>query len=174
MLRTTVPNAVALPGGRVFLFDGLLRRAENPDEIAGVLAHELGHIANRDSLRKLIQTGGTSFLFGLFFGDVSGSAAAIFAARSLIDASHSREAETRADTYAIATMGALGRPARPAGDLMQRITGTGKNSTTILSSHPMTAERRARMEREGVKTSGAELLSFGEWRALKNICNKRE
>ena len=43
VLATPVPNAFALPGGRVYLFNGLLAKAENPDEIAGVLAHELGH-----------------------------------------------------------------------------------------------------------------------------------
>jgi Zn-dependent protease with chaperone function len=49
--RRPIPNAFALPGGKVYLFDGLLAKAENPDEIAGVLAHELGHLKHRDGIR---------------------------------------------------------------------------------------------------------------------------
>ena len=65
VLSTPVPNAFALPGGRVYLFHGLLAKAENVDEVAGVLAHELGHLRQRDNLRQLIYNGGTSFLIGL-------------------------------------------------------------------------------------------------------------
>jgi hypothetical protein len=79
VLATPVPNAFALPGGKVYLFNGLLARAQNPDEIAGVLAHELGHLRHRDNTRNLIHNGGTSFLIGLLFGDITGSSALIFA-----------------------------------------------------------------------------------------------
>ena len=74
VLSTPVPNAFALPGGRVYLSDGLLAKAENADEVAGVLAHELGHLRHRDNLRQLIYNGGTSFLIGLLFGDRLGGA----------------------------------------------------------------------------------------------------
>ena len=87
VLDSGIPNAVALPGGRVYLFEGLLRRAREPDEIAGILAHELGHVARRDGMRKLIQTGGSSFLLGLLFGDITGGGTLIFLGRALVDSS---------------------------------------------------------------------------------------
>ena len=93
VLSSSVPNAFALPGGKVYLLDGLLQKARNADEVAGVIAHELGHVHHRDNLRKIIQEGGTSFLVGLLLGDVTGATAVIFAARSVLDASYSREAE---------------------------------------------------------------------------------
>jgi peptidase M48-like protein len=92
VLPTTVPNAFALPGGKVYLLNGLLDKAENVDEIAGVLAHELGHLKHHDNMRGLIYNGGTSFLIGLLFGDVTGSSAVIFASRSVVEASYSRDA----------------------------------------------------------------------------------
>jgi hypothetical protein len=101
VLATPIPNAFALPGGKVYLFDGLLAKADNPDEIAGVLAHELGHVRHRDATRNLIYNGGTSFLIGLLFGDITGSGALIFTSRSLVTASYSREAEQNADTFSI-------------------------------------------------------------------------
>ncbi len=50
-------------------------------------------------MRRLIQTGGTSFLIGLLFGDVFGASAVIFATRTLLDASYSRESEQQADAF---------------------------------------------------------------------------
>ena len=173
VLATPVPNAFALPGGKVYLFDGLLAKAENPDEVAGVLAHELGHLRHRDSMRELIHNGGTSFLIGLLFGDVTGSGALIFASRSLVTSSYSRDAETNADTFAIETMHKLGRPAKPMGELMFRVTGKeGGKGLSLVSSHPLTEDRLARMDKAdaGSRPSGSPLLSATEWQALKGIC----
>lgn len=173
VLATSVPNAFALPGGKVYLFEGLLDKAENPDEIAGVLAHELGHLRHRDSMRELIHNGGTSFLIGLLFGDVTGSGALIFASRSLVTSSYSRDAETSADTFAIDTMHRLGRPAKPMGELMLRVTGKeGGRGGSIISSHPLTEDRLARMSKAdaGSQLNGRPLLSAAEWQALKGIC----
>ncbi|MBR0779408.1 M48 family metallopeptidase [Bradyrhizobium diazoefficiens] len=171
VLPTAVPNAFALPGGKVFLLKGLLDRAQNPDEVAGILAHELGHLKHYDNMRGLIYNGGTSFLIGLLFGDVTGSSAVIFASRSVVEASYSREAETGADTFAIEIMHALGRSPKPAAELMYRITGKeGGSGFTILSSHPLTEDRLARMSREDRPASGPPLLTDKEWQALKGIC----
>jgi Zn-dependent protease with chaperone function len=172
VLTTPVPNAFALPGGKIYLFNGLLARAESPDEIAGVLAHELGHIRHRDSMRNMIYSGGASFLIGLLFGDITGSGALIFASRSLITASYSREAEASADAFSIDVMHNLGRPTKPFGDLLFRITGReGDNSLSILANHPLTEERLKRMREEDRPPSGPPLLTVEEWASLKAICN---
>jgi len=170
VLDTKVPNAFALPGGKVYLFNGLLAKAENPDEIAGVLAHELGHLKHRDNMRGLIYNGGTSFLIGLLFGDVTGSGALVFASRSLITASHSRDAEANADTFAIDVMHKLGRSPKPMGELLFRVTGTEENNLSILASHPLTEDRLKRMTAEDRQPSGPPLLTDREWAALKGIC----
>ncbi|RXG89519.1 M48 family metallopeptidase [Bradyrhizobium zhanjiangense] len=172
VLPSPVPNAFALPGGKVFVLKGLLDKAENPDELAGILAHELGHLKHHDNMRGLIYNGGTSFLIGLLFGDVTGSSAVIFASRSVVEASYSREAETGADTFAIEIMHALGRSPKPAAELMFRITGKegGSGLTNILASHPLTEDRLARMTREDRPASGPPLLTNKEWQSLKGIC----
>nr|WP_249815934.1 M48 family metallopeptidase [Bradyrhizobium sp. 138] len=172
VLPTSVPNAFALPGGKVFVLKGLLDKAESPDELAGILAHELGHLKHHDNMRGLIYNGGTSFLIGLLFGDVTGSSAVIFASRTLVEASYSREAETAADTFAIEVMHKLGRSPKPAFELMFRITGKegGSTLTTILASHPLTEDRLARMTREDRPASGPPLLTDKEWKALKGVC----
>jgi len=171
VVSSKIPNAFALPGGKVYLLEGLLKKAENPDEIAGVLAHELGHVQHRDSLRKIIQTGGTSFLIGLLFGDVTGGSAVLFVGRSLFDASYSRDQERAADDFAIAVMHKLKRSPKPLGEILVRVTGTEKDSAmTLLSSHPLSGDRLELMSKDGGATSGPEILSATEWKALKNIC----
>ncbi len=171
VLPSSVPNAFALPGGRVYLLDGLLQKADSADEIAGVLAHELGHVKHRDIMRKLLQTGGTSFLFGLLFGDVAGAGAVVFVSRSILDASYTREAEHNADAFAIDVMHKLGRSPVPMGQLLVRVVGDKEKALpTILASHPLSADRLAAMRQGDRPARGAELLSAAEWRALKDIC----
>jgi len=170
VLDTPVPNAFALPGGKVYLFNGLLAKAQNPDEIAGVLAHELGHLKHRDNMRGLIYNGGTSFLIGLLFGDVTGSSALIFASRTIVTSSHSREAEEGADTFAIDVMHTLGRSPKPMGELLFRVTGKEGDDFSIMASHPLTEDRLKRMTAEDRPPSGPPLLNDREWAALKGIC----
>jgi predicted Zn-dependent protease len=174
VLSASLPNAFALPGGKVYLMDGLLQKAQSPDEIAGVIAHELGHVQHRDNLRKVIQTGGTSFLIGLLFGDITGGSAVIFASRSILDASYSRDAETDADAFATKAMHKLGRSPRPMGEFLVRVTGgKGKQTATILDSHPLSEDRLARMKQDDRPVTGPEILTAQEWRALKDICKAR-
>ena len=171
VLSSAVPNAFALPGGKVYMFKGLLAKAESADEIAGVLAHELGHLQHRDNMRGLIRTGGTSFLVGLLFGDITGSSALIFASRTLVTSSHSREAEQDADSFSIDVMHKLGRPTRPMGELLVRVTGKEGKGLSIISSHPMSEDRLARMTREDRPATRPPLLTPQEWRSLKSICD---
>ncbi len=169
VLSSNIANAYALPGGKVYLLDGLLQRAKSVDEVAGVMAHELGHAQNRDGLRKIIQTGGSSFLIGLLFGDVSGGGAVLLAARMMVDASYSRDAESRADDFTIKAMHGLGRSPRPMGEFLVRITGGGRIST-VIDSHPLSADRLDRMKEQDRGETGAPILTEQEWQALKAIC----
>ena len=78
---------MALPGGHVYVDDGLIAIAQTPDELAGVLAHEIGHVAHRDGTRTVLQTAGLSFLFGMMLGDFVGGGAVVIAARTVLKSS---------------------------------------------------------------------------------------
>jgi len=170
VLESRIPNAVALPGGRIYLFSGLLDRADSADEIAGVLAHEIGHVANRDGLRKLIHAGGASYLLGLLFGDVSGGATVVLVSQLLVESAYSREAEATADAFASRTMLALGRSPKPLGLLLKRIEGNERKLPAFLSTHPVTDQRLKAFEQEVPVHTGEPILKEEEWRALKEIC----
>jgi Zn-dependent protease with chaperone function len=174
VLSTSIPNALALPGGKVILFSGLLSKAKSPDEIAGVLAHELGHLKHRDNMRNLIHDSGTSFLVGLLFGDVTGAGALVFASRTLVTSSYSRDVERSADTFAMDVMQKLGRSPKPMGELLFRVTGKqGDSELTILASHPLTEDRLKRMSEADRPPTGAPLLTPSEWTALQAICGTK-
>ena len=171
VISNEIANAIALPGGKIYVFEGLLTKAENVDELAGVLAHELGHVKSRDGLRNMIYNGGTSFLIGLLFGDVTGSSAIIFASREMFQASHSREAERSADQMTIDVMRKLGRSPKPMGEFLLRVTGKEKGKgLALISSHPLSEDRLARMSQQDAAPSAPPLLTAEEWAALKKIC----
>ena len=171
-ISSSVRNAVALPGGRVYIFAGLLGAARGPDELAGVIAHELGHVQSRDSLRKLLQTGGSSFLLGLLFGDVAGGGAVILAARVLIDTRYSREAKASADAFAADVMLALGRSPRPLGEFLSRLDPSDNESLGFVSTHPVSTERMKMLAERDPPESGPPLLDAEHWQALLAICDR--
>jgi Zn-dependent protease with chaperone function len=176
VIRRPEANAIALPGGRVYVFQGLVAKANNPDELAGAIAHEMGHVAQRDGVRVLMQAAGLSFLFGMLIGDFSGGGVAVMAMRTVLQSSYSRETEAAADGYGAALLGRLGRDPRALGAILVRIAGTPGPMAKILLDHPEAQERAAAIEalagpragsRDGADTP---LLDAAEWAALKRIC----
>ncbi len=91
-------NAVALPGGHIIVFQGLLNIAESPEELAGVLAHEIQHVLLRHSTRGIIRSLTSSILLTLMVGDMNGSMEmALNLAGELDGLRHSRNMERQAD-----------------------------------------------------------------------------
>ena len=68
-------------------------RRETPDELAGVIAHEIGHVAHRDGTRSVLQAAGLSFLFGMLLGDFIGGGVVVIAAQTVVQSAYSREVE---------------------------------------------------------------------------------
>jgi Zn-dependent protease with chaperone function len=169
VLRKPEANAFAVPGGHIYVFDGLIRKAENADELAGVIAHEMGHVAYRDSTRSVMQAAGLSFLFGMVLGDFVGGGAVVMASRALLNSSYSRMVERRADAYAGDLMTKVGGDPRALGAVLVRIEGTNHPGPKLLLDHPDTRDRLAAINTiHPVKTNP--LLSASEWAALKRIC----
>jgi Zn-dependent protease with chaperone function len=173
VLPSPIPNAFALPGGRIYVLDGLLRRAESADELAGVLAHEMGHVAHRDGLRNVLRAGGSSALLGLLFGDVTGAGTVVLLGRMLVDTANSRHVETEADAFAARLMHALRRPAKPMGAFLVRLSrSSGPTLIPFLASHPVGADRLAALAAGDTPDNGPPLLTDEEWRSLKSVCKR--
>lgn len=172
-------NAFAVPGGHIVLFRGLLKEATSPEEVAGVLAHEMGHVVHRDPTRLTLQSAGTVGILGLLVGDFSGGAAVLVLTERLVTASYTQEAEAEADRFALETLGDAGLPSAPLGDFFARFARREGDVPEFLShllSHP-NLEKRADGARDGSRVDVAdfrEALSQSEWSDLRAICEEHE
>jgi Zn-dependent protease with chaperone function len=170
VVRRAEPNAIALPGGHIYVDDGLIAKAQTPDEFAGVLAHEMGHVAHRDGTRTVLQTAGLSFLFGMMLGDFVGGGAVVIAARTVLKSSYSRRAETAADAYSVQLMQKAGGDPHALGDILARIVEDKDQGMRLLLDHPETKDRIAAIDAVAVPGQTTPLLDAADWSALQQIC----
>jgi Zn-dependent protease with chaperone function len=170
VVRRDEANAIALPGGQVYVFRGLIAKADNADEVAGVIAHEIGHVAHLDGTKSVLQAGGLSLLFGMLLGDFVGGGAVVIAARTVLQSSYSREVEAAADRYGAELMNKAGGNARALATMLDKIGGATEPGMKILLDHPETKARVAAINKIASARPTSPFLEAGEWAALKRIC----
>lgn len=168
-------NAFAAPGGQIVILRGLLDEASHPDQVAGVLAHEIGHVENRDVTRNALRTAGSAGLLSMLIGDATGGALLTIVGDHLVNASYTREAEAEADDFALAL---LEESLIDAGglasffDVVERKM-EGIEIPQLLASHPATPGRAERARAVAEKqTDRVPSLTSEEFEALKRICDK--
>lgn len=170
-------NAVAMPGGKVILFDGLVKQAKSPDEVAGVLAHEIGHVRKKHVMQALLRQAGLTIVLGGMDG--SGGATV----NNLLSMSYSRESENEADAHSIAVLNRANiSPVATADffDQLAQLDGSGdernKGAATVnsyLGSHPLSGDRKKAFEKSLVKGKAYKpALSPTEWVELKTMCTQ--
>jgi Zn-dependent protease with chaperone function len=142
-------NAFALPSGIVIITDRMVELAQNDQEIAGVLAHEVGHLTRRHALRHLLQNSATVLLVASLTGDVA-SVSSLAAAMPtiLIDAKYSRDFEREADAAAVGYLKQKGIPVRCYAEILARLAtdhykepSTAPHLGEIFDNHPVMLER---------------------------------
>ena len=150
-------NAIALPAGIVIITDDLVELAKQDDEIAAILAHELGHVRGRHILRHVLQSSVAGLVVATLTGDlVSITSLAATLPTVLVDASFSREFEREADDAALAWMKSTGVPPRRYAEVLGRLqaqldvrhgkkAGGSHPARNYLSTHPDTGERIRRI-----------------------------
>jgi predicted Zn-dependent protease len=174
VVHNDIPNAFALPGGHVYYFSALLENTNSPDEFAGVLAHEIGHVVRRHAMQQLLATAGTGMLIGFILGDMTGISVAAGLGSALIDTRFSRAAETEADLYSSSVATRLAFDPAGLPDLLDRVAADDDFTAALalLSTHPLTSERRAVLQRLAVDRSGLEPpFTAAEWQAIKAMCS---
>ena len=140
-------NALALPSGIIVMTDELVGKARNDQEVLGVLAHELGHVRYRHTMRRLLESSATALIIAAVTGDVASATALAAAAPTvLLQLKYSRDSEREADLYAIDMMRKAGIDPRHLTALLGRIEPPRRVRRVVpnfLSSHPSTEEREA-------------------------------
>lgn len=169
-------NAVALPGGNVILFDGLVKQARSPDEVAGVLAHEIGHVREKHVMQALLRQMGLAVVLG----GIDGNSGALV--NNMLSMSYSRESEAEADASSMKALG--GANISPIGtasffDRLSEMDGSAGSSTSdngiagYMSSHPLSRSRKEAFEKSIVKGKNYKpALTQTEWTELKTMCTQ--
>ncbi|MEQ1904833.1 MAG: M48 family metallopeptidase [Pirellulaceae bacterium] len=144
-------NAFALPGGQIFITEALYERLTHPGQLAGVLAHEIGHVLERHSAQQMAQGqlfAGISSAAGVAAGDVSGEKAARMVT-GLVGMRYGRHHELESDRWGVELMVLAGYdPVHllELMDILESFSGGGRQPE-FLSTHPLPANRKDYIER---------------------------
>ena len=172
--QASAVNAVALPGGHIVVYTGLLDKVASENELAFVLGHEMGHYAYRDHLRGM----GRAFVFitisALLFGTDSNISKMLAHGLNITEMSFSRKQETRADEFALETLNCDYGHVAGAADFFEKIPkeqDPGKFGH-YFASHPESHKRISHLE-DIIRSRGfklAERTPLPEnWRQSKNL-----
>jgi len=147
------PNAFALPGGHIIVRTGLLKLADQPEDVLGVIAHEVAHVTEKHGFRKEVSSAGPFLIFEVFLGG-RGGAVSVLAGGSalLVSQSFSQEYEMEADDVGWQYLVAANIDPRGMIDMFRKFKADEAkqkirlNVPQAFSSHPALEKRIARLE----------------------------
>lgn len=164
-------NAFALPGGQVVVYTGLLRATNKPEQLAGVLAHEMAHVYERHGMRRIAQSIGVIGAVQLLFGDVSGIAAVAVQVLQLstINA-YSRDQEREADRDGVLIVAHADVDPYALADffeLLRKRESSLSGTLSWLGTHPDLAERIATVRKLAAQQHVKHARGFAlDWQAV--------
>jgi predicted Zn-dependent protease len=163
-----VLNAFAAPGGHVVIFKPIIDNAESPNEVAGVLAHEMGHVVEDHPAKGVVEALGYG-VFGLLTFGVTDDAPQI--ARSLLTNHYSRADELDADQVGVDMLNTAGIDSRGLISFFDKLKKAGADmpgALEFLSTHPSGDTRADKLD--GDIREGEPALTDAQWKALRGIC----
>ncbi len=145
------PNAFTIPGGKIYVHTGLINFAQSDDELAGVIAHEIGHAYQRHPAKGLLRQYGVDALTQLLFRGNQNQlqAVAVQIAQGGILNYYGRQEEFEADEagfYILQRSGMRTDGLRTFFTRLQSLERQGGSRFAFLSTHPPTPERIARLQ----------------------------
>lgn len=154
ILDSSEANAFSAPGGIIFLTRGIVDMAENEDELAAILAHEIQHVAAKDPL-KAIKSQRMKALGTFAAGEAIGSGNQVFSifqdsildiSGTLLQKGYSRGQEKNADLQALELLAATGYDPHALLAMLQKVKAVEKKKAKAFSAHPSAAKRIAYVE----------------------------
>src|SRR5258706_4511787 len=165
-------NAFALPDKQIEIYSGLIKYSKGLEEVAGVLAHELGHIEKNHVMKKLVKELGIAMIVTLA-GNNSGFEIVKDAARTLSSSAFDRKQEKEADDFAFDTLIKANIDPENLANFLFRLSKESNNvpeELVWISTHPDTKERAAEIlkKKKGMKINQAPMIksSWADVQAL--------
>jgi predicted Zn-dependent protease len=150
-------NAFAAPGGRMAVFDELIAMTESPEELAGVMAHEIEHVERRHSTRALFRDMTVNAIQAAVTGDLASGVFAMDGAATLATLAHHRDEELEADAEGLTLMRAAQIDPRGMVTMFEKfakLEGDMPSGVSYLSTHPATKDRIERLKKLIEETPG--------------------
>lgn len=176
IVNSPIPNAFALPGGQVMTTRGLIEAtAGDPEAFFAVMAHELGHVKARDSLKAIYRNAGAGVVLDIVTGGSGAAQQAVIIAGQLNQLRHTRKQEAAADEAAYEILLASNLDPAALARAFDLILGALPDDGADVempawaSSHPNTAER---MEKAKARAApgGPPPISGAGWAAIAKTC----
>jgi Zn-dependent protease with chaperone function len=178
ILRTATINATAFPGGILHFHHGLIAYMESPEELAGVMAHELGHIVHRHGLRGYLHDVGLTFLVAMALGDVFTATGVFVATHGDLSRRNTRAQEHQADVHEVQLLNKLGADTHASANFWDRLVRLEKEAARgprrfplLSETHPGHAERAAYIRSAPKVANPKPLLTKEEWQTLREVCS---
>ena len=169
VVKSDVVNAFALPGGYIVVFTGLMKKAENAEEVAGVLAHELNHVLQRHGLERIVKQLGFVAVVSIVLGNPSGLGGVMKQLGvELMTLKFGRAQETEADVTGLQLL--YQAKINPEGMItfFQRLAEKDEGRVEWLSTHPMSSGRAERLKTELAAMPKPTLEPFSfEWAKIR-------
>ncbi len=141
-------NAFAFPGGTIVITDGMVKAANSAEEVLAVLAHEIGHVELRHTMRSLLQNSAVAVVAATVTSDAASLSVAIAGLPVLMaQTKYSREFEAAADEFAFTLLKRKGYSPLAFASLMERLAikhEQDERAFVYVSTHPVTEERMKR------------------------------
>jgi beta-barrel assembly-enhancing protease len=171
--QSKIANAFALPGRHIVLLSGLVKQAKSPEEVAGVLAHEMGHGIERDPEALFVRGGGMQVLIEFLTGQ-SGSQTPLTAGALLLQLRYSREAEHAADSHAIEILRNAKISSQPTAGFFLRDQAKSSEGGVLsyLSTHP-SSKSRAVLFKSQPPYPVEPIIGAKEWADAQAICEEK-
>ncbi len=170
VIESEVVNAFALPGGYVVVFTALLQKAENAEEVAGVLSHELNHVLERHALERIVKQLGLVAVVGIIVGDQQGLGRVMKQVGvELLSLKFGRNQETEADVTGVQLLHRSRIDPSGMVTFFQRLAEKESGGVEWLSTHPMSAGRAQRLKAEIARLprTVAEPFTF-KWKTVQD------
>ncbi len=172
-------NAFAAPGGYLVIYSGLLEKTRRPEELAGVLAHEVQHVLKRHATQSIFQQSALALLVAMVTGDVSGAAqGALQWAGTLGGLAYSRAYEAEADREGLALLVRAKIDPKGLADFFDTLSEENDSlpeTLAYLSTHPDSRSRVRDLRQQAARHSNSGpyapvLPGFEDWQTLMARC----
>jgi hypothetical protein len=163
IVRNPTVNAFALPGGYITVFSGLIEKATSPEQVAGVLAHEISHVTKRHGINRIVKAVGTAAVIAVTLGDLGGvEEAAIEVLTSVTMNGYGRGDESEADREGVRMLIAARIDPEGLAQFFETLEEEQEGEIPVwMSTHPAPGGRA-----QAVRDQVLELSSTPQWEPL--------